>query len=169
MEHSVCSVAQPCFSLLILLDWFGCNIVLPWFSPGDKSNCRIEALQASEKLQKAKTDGSTLSKSSLGNSNLWHRLSANSRAFTWRLFYCRTKQSMLKESKCIVWTRSQYLKYDHSIAFCVLVRVWGSPPVSVSILTWMRSQPWSRRRFSRGEAQPLHSGCADPCHYLKCR
>ena len=31
-----------------------------------------------------------------------------------------------------------------------------------------RETPWSRRRFTQGEAQPLHSGCADPCEFLKC-
>ena len=28
--------------------------------------------------------------------------------------------------------------------------------------------PWSRRWFTQGEAQPLHSGCADPCEFPKC-
>ena len=28
--------------------------------------------------------------------------------------------------------------------------------------------PWSWRWFTQGEAQPLHSGCADPCEFLKC-
>ena len=28
--------------------------------------------------------------------------------------------------------------------------------------------PWSRRRFTFGEAQPLHSGCADPDEFPKC-
>ena len=31
-----------------------------------------------------------------------------------------------------------------------------------------REIPWSRRRFTQGEAQPLHSGCADPCEFPKC-
>ena len=28
--------------------------------------------------------------------------------------------------------------------------------------------PWSRRWFTHGEAQPLHSGCADLCEFPKC-
>ena len=28
--------------------------------------------------------------------------------------------------------------------------------------------PWSRRWFTQGEAQPLHTGCADPCEFPKC-
>ena len=28
--------------------------------------------------------------------------------------------------------------------------------------------PWSRRRFTQGEARPLHSGRADPCEFPKC-
>ena len=42
------------------------------------------------------------------------------------------------------------------------------PPMCVTHTYLAREIPWSRRRFTQGEAQPLHSGCADPCEFLKC-
>ncbi len=41
--------------------------------------------------------------------------------------------------------------------------------VGVEIHTYLAGEiPWSRRWFTQGEAQPLHSGCADPCEFPKC-
>jgi len=37
-----------------------------------------------------------------------------------------------------------------------------------SILTWLRGQSWSWRRFLQGEALPSHFGWADPYEYPKC-
>ena len=40
---------------------------------------------------------------------------------------------------------------------------------SIATHTYLAGEtPWSRRRFTFGEAQPLHSGCADPDEFPKC-
>ncbi len=45
----------------------------------------------------------------------------------------------------------------------------GSTEVTLSsILTWLRGQPWSWRRFPQSEALPLHSGWVDLCDFPKC-
>ena len=43
------------------------------------------------------------------------------------------------------------------------------PPLMYSSHTYLaREILWSRRQFTQGEAQPLHSDCADPCEFPKC-
>lgn len=47
----------------------------------------------------------------------------------------------------------------------------GMPPLSLSLPThtYLAGEiPRSRRWFTQGEAQPLHSGCADHCEFPKC-